>query len=323
MIQKKKIVAIGGGTGLSTLLRGLREYDNINISAVVAMMDDGGSSGRLKEEFGVLPPGDIRNCLIALSKRENLLTKIFNYRFPVTKKKPQVGGHSLGNLLMLALSDIYGGFDKAIQKISEILSIRGKVLPITLQPAQLVAVLEDGRKTIGETRIAKSKKPIKKLLLNPTKVKHYPEVVDEILSSNMIVVGPGSLFTSILPNLIIEEVAEAISKSYGKKVYVCNIMTQPGETDNYTVADHIRKIYEHCKNKFIFDYVIVNSGKLSKKILKNYTKEKSYPVKIDNDMILKNLTKNVIKDSFVRLNKDGKFIRHDSKKLAEVLLSVL
>ncbi|MCX7957340.1 MAG: uridine diphosphate-N-acetylglucosamine-binding protein YvcK [Endomicrobia bacterium] len=323
MIQKKKIVAIGGGTGLSTLLRGLREYEQIDVSAVVTVMDDGGSSGRLKEEFGSIPPGDIRNCLIALSKEENILTKIFNYRFPITKKNPQVGGHSLGNLLMLALSDIYGGFDKAIRKISEILSIKGKVLPITLQPAQLVAILENGKKTFGETKISQSKKPIKKLLLNPTKIKHYPEVVDEILSSDMIVIGPGSLFTSILPNLVIEEVNEAISECLAKKVYICNIMTQPGETDGYSVEDHIKKIYEHCDNKFLFDYSIVNIGKLPQKILIRYTKDGSFPVKIKDIKILNNLTKNIIQKNLVKITQTDKFLRHNSKKLAKVILSIL
>jgi len=323
-MKKKKIVAIGGGTGLSTLLRGLKEYNNIiNITAVVTMMDDGGSSGRLKEEFGSLPPGDIRNCIIALTEKEDILTKIFNYTFPITKKKPYVGGHSLGNLLMFALSDMYGGFEKAIKKISEILSIKGKVLPITLQQAQLVAILENGKKSFGETKISKSQKPIKKLLLKPSKVLHYSEVIDELLTADMIVVGPGSLFTSILPNLIIEEVSDIISKSSAKKVYICNIMTQPGETDNYTVADHIKKIYEHCKNKFVFDYVIINSGSFSKKILKHYAKENSYPVKIDNIGVLKNLAKNIIKGSFVKIDKNDKFIRHNPDKLAKVILKIL
>ncbi|MFN3550999.1 MAG: uridine diphosphate-N-acetylglucosamine-binding protein YvcK [Endomicrobiia bacterium] len=323
MKQKKKIVAIGGGTGLSTLLRGLKKYENIDISAIVTMMDDGGSSGRLKKEFGSLPPGDIRNCLIALSTKENVLTKIFNYRFPVTKKKPQVGGHSLGNLLMIALSDIYGGFDKAIKKISEILSIKGKVLPITLQPAQLVAVLEDGKKTIGETKISKSEKPIIKLSLNPSKVKHYPEVVNEILSADMIVVGPGSLFTSLLPNLLIEEVSNAISRSLAKKVYICNIMTQPSETDGYSVEDHIKKIYEHCRNKFFFDYVIVNKGKLPQEVLNKYIKDKSLPVRIKNIKILKNLAKNVIQKNLVSITKKEKFVRHHYDKLAKLILKIL
>ncbi len=323
-MRKKKIIAIGGGTGLSTLLRGLKKYANIiNITAIVTMMDDGGSSGRLKAEFGSLPPGDIRNCILALTDKEDILTKIFNYRFPITKKKPYVGGHSLGNLLMLALADIYGGFEKAIKKISEILSIKGKVLPITLQQAQLVAVLEDGKKSFGETKISKSQKPIKRLMLKPSKVLHYPEVIDELLTADMIVVGPGSLFTSILPNLIIEEVCDVVSKSHAKKVYVCNIMTQPGETDNYTVADHIKKIYEHCKNKFIFDYVIINSGKIPKDILKYYALENAYPVKIDDMNVLKNLTRNILKGTFVKIDKSEKLIRHDPNKLAKVILKIL
>ncbi len=324
MEHKKKVVAIGGGTGLSTLLRGLRKYDSIDISAIVTMMDDGGSSGRLKKEFGFLPLGDIRNCLIALSTKENVLTKLFSYRFPTTKKNPQVGGHSLGNLLMIALSDIYGGFDNAIKKISEILSIKGKVLPITLQSAQLVAILENGKKTVGETKISKSKQPIIKLSLNPSKVRHHPEVVKEILSADMIIIGPGSLFTSLLPNILIEEVSNAISNSLAKKVYICNIMTQPSETDGYSVEDHIKKIYEHCKHKFIFDYVIINKSKFShKKILNKYIKENSSPVEIRNIHTLKNLAKNVIQESLVSITRKEKYIRHHSDKLARLILSIL
>jgi len=322
----KKIVCIGGGTGLSTLLRGLKKYENIQISSVVAMMDDGGSSGRLKEEFGTLPPGDIRNCILALAEKEDVLTKIFNYRFPIKTQPPQVGGHSLGNLLMVALTDLYGGFDKAISKISEIISIKGKVLPITLQPAQLVAVLEDGTIKYGETDISSSKKPIKKLLFNPKKIKHYKEVVTEIKQADLIVIGPGSLFTSILPNLIIKEVLDTISKSSSEKVYVCNIMTQPGETDGFSVEKHIKTIYEHTKNKFKFDYVIVNTSTLPKKLYEKYKKQNSYPVKIEDMKQLQQLVnKKVIKEKLLSYESEPytKFARHDSDKLAATVIKIL
>ncbi|MCX7716374.1 MAG: YvcK family protein [Endomicrobia bacterium] len=317
----KKVVCIGGGTGLSTLLRGLKNIVGIDLTAVVTVMDDGGSSGRLKEEFGILPPGDIRNCILSLANQEDILTKIFSYRFPVTTAKPQVGGHSLGNLLMVALTHIYGGFDKAISKISEILAIKGKVLPITLQPAQLVAILEDGSVCYGETKISSSKLPIKKLLFNPQRVVHYPEVTKEILNADVIIIGPGSLFTSILPNLIIKEVTAAISKSKAEKVYICNIMTQPGETDNFTVAMHVNKIYECCDNKFKFDYISINSGNIPKSLKIKYSKQNSYPVKIDSADVLKKLVnKKIIKGNFISTNdKNTKFARHNPAKLAKVV----
>lgn len=324
-MKQKKIVCIGGGTGISTVLRGLKEYDDIDVTAVVTVMDDGGSSGRLMQEFGVLPPGDIRNCILSLANEEDILTKIFSYRFPVTTESPQVGGHSLGNLLMVALSEICGGFDKAISKISEILAIRGKVLPITLKPAQLVAILENGSVKYGETNISSSHMPIKKLLFKPKRVQYYPEVVKEILSSDLIVIGPGSLFTSILPNLIIDEISSAIAESPAAKVYVCNVMTQHGETDGYTVAMHVKKIYEHCKNKFKFDYVVVNSGKISKRLLSRYSKQNSYPVKIDKLTELKKLVnKEVVKSNLIAEKSiSGKYARHDPKKLSRVILRIL
>ncbi|MCX7910665.1 MAG: uridine diphosphate-N-acetylglucosamine-binding protein YvcK [Endomicrobia bacterium] len=323
-MKKKKVICIGGGTGLSTILKGLKKYDIINTTAIVTVMDDGGSSGRLKREFGVLPPGDIRNCLLALSNKEDIFKKIFSYRFPVTKKNPEVGGHSLGNLLMVALTDIYKGFDKAIKKISEILDIKGKVLPITLQPTDLAAVLEDGKVVFGETKISSSTSPIKRMFLNPSVVRHYSEVVNEIKDADMIVIGPGSLYTSILPNLVIKEVREEIAKNKDSiKVYICNIMTQPGETDNYSVVMHIKKIYEHCENKFMFDYVFVNSGKLPYRLLKKYKKVKSFPVEIDSKKELKKLIKkDIIIDNFVDKTKKIQFVRHDSDKVAEMLISL-
>lgn len=323
--MKKKVVCIGGGTGLSVVLKGLKKYENIDIAAVVTVMDDGGSSGRLKREFGVLPPGDIRNCLLALSNKEDIFKKIFSYRFPITQKNPEVGGHSLGNLLMVALTNLYKGFDKAIKKISEILDIKGKVLPITLQPTDLGALLENGKVVFGESNVSKSTSPIKKIFLNPSSVKHYKAVLNEIKSADMIVVGPGSLFTSILPNLIIEGVKEEIANNIkSTKVYVCNIMTQPGETDGYSVSMHVKKIYEHCDNKFMFDYIIVNSGKLSNNLLIKYKKTNSFPVVIDNIKELKKLVKkDIIIGDFVVRSKKTKFVRHNPDKIAKTIVSLL
>jgi uncharacterized cofD-like protein len=317
-----KIVCIGGGTGLSTLLRGLKNYD-IDIVAIVTTMDDGGSSGRLMKEFGTLPPGDIRNCILALAEKEDALTKVFNYRFPVKIRPPQVGGHSLGNLLIVALADLYG-FDGAIEKISEVFSVKGKILPITLQPAQLVAVLEDGTIRYGETNVSTSKSPIKRLLLNPKRVIHHKNVIEEIRSADAIVIGPGSLFTSILPNLLVGDVTDTISKSKAEKIYVCNIMTQPGETDGFDVEKHIETIYEHVNGKFKFDWIVLNSSKIPEKICKKYRAQKSYPVKVRDIKYLKSLArKGIVKAKLLDASSKSKFARHDPKRLAEEIIKLL
>lgn len=320
--MNKKVLTIGGGTGLATLLRGIKNIKGIDIVCVVTMMDDGGSSGRLRKEFGVVPPGDVRNCLLSLSEREDLLTKLFYYRFPVKGKKPEVGGHSLGNLLLIAMSDILGGIHKAISAISEILSIKGKVLPVTLQTANLVAYLEDGRIVKGESKISQSSSKIKRLKIVPQEVRHYPEVEKNIIDSDMIIIGPGSLFTSLIPPLLFKGIVNAISRSKAKKVFVCNIMTQPGETDNYTVSMHIEKIYQHCDYKFKFDYIIVNRGKIPTKILNHYANQNSFPVKIDYSK-LKLFNSKIIYGNFVSQDCLGKYLRHNSKKIAQKIEELL
>jgi uncharacterized cofD-like protein len=220
------------------------------------------------------------------------------------------------------MSDILGGIDKAVSAISGILSIKGKVLPVTLQSANLVAQLSNGKTIKGESKISQSSLQIKKLKIVPSKVKHYPEVEKNILDSDMIIIGPGSLFTSLIPPLLFDGIVDSIKSSKAKKVFICNIMTQPGETDNYSVSMHIDKIYEHCKHKFKFDYIIVNTGKLPDKILRHYIKQNSFPVKVDCEN-LESLNSKIIYGNFVPEQYYDKFLRHDSKKITQKIRELL
>lgn len=309
--MKYNIVTIGGGSGLSTLLRGLKNYP-VNITAVVAVSDDGGSSGKLRTEFGVLPPGDIRNCLVALSEEENLMTKLFNYRFP---KKGSLSNHSFGNLFLTALSSISGGFDKAITNASSILAIKGKVLPVSLDNVILKAELEDGTKVSGETKISKSKKAISHVEIFPKNAKSSKSVTDAILNADYIILGPGSLYTSIIVNLLFKGVINALKKTKAKKIYVCNIMTQVGETTNFKLSDHINAIEKHSY-KGIIDIVLVNNGKIQPSVVQRYKKEKSMPVIVDKKA-LKNVK--IIEKDFISKTQ---YAHHDYTKLAKVIFSL-
>src|SRR5579872_1023918 len=243
-----RVVAIGGGTGLSMLLRGLKHFvarrrheserhPISDLAAIVTVTDDGGSSGRLRREYRVLPPGDIRNCLVALSQDEALLGRLFQYRFHSGRG---LRGHSFGNLFLTALSNITGDFTRALRVSSEVLAIRGRIFPSTNQLVTLEAVLEDGKILAGESRIGKSRVPIRRVKLSPRTVKPLPEVLEAIAAADLIVMGPGSLYTSVIPNLLVSGVAEAIQKSPATRVYIANVMTQPGETREYTLADHVK-----------------------------------------------------------------------------------
>ena len=237
-----KIVAIGGGTGLSMLLKGIKKYTN-NITAVVTVGDDGGSSGRLREEMGVLPPGDIRNCIAALADDEDLITKLFQYRF---KTGEGLEGHSFGNLFLTALCAITGNMVRAVKESSNVLNIRGVVLPATLDDMKLAAKFEDGRIIKGESNIPEAHGKIERLFTEPSDCQALPEVIAAIHDADLIILGPGSLYTSVIPNLLVSGIAEAVFQSGAKKIYVCNIMTQPGETDNYTVASHVNALISHA-----------------------------------------------------------------------------
>ncbi len=307
-----KIVAIGGGTGLSMLLRGIKNITN-NVTAVVTVGDDGGSSGRLREEMGVLPPGDIRNCIAALADDEDLVTKLFQYRF---KMGEGLEGHSFGNLFLTALCSITGDMVRAVKESSNVLSIRGRVLPSTLDDMKLVAELEDGRIIHGESNIPEAHGKIKRLFTDPQNCRALADVISAIRDAELIILGPGSLYTSVIPNLLIDEISHEIAKSNAKKIYVCNIMTQPGETDNYSVCDHINAIVKHAGSRKVIDAVLVNDF-MPSNLAKKYQIAGSYPVKLDFENLkklgVKLVTRKLIEDS-----KEG-LVRHSSNRVARAI----
>ena len=307
-----KIVAVGGGTGLSMLLRGIKHITN-NITAVVTVGDDGGSSGRLREEMGVLPPGDIRNCIAALADDEDLITKLFQYRF---KSGEGLEGHSFGNLFLTALCSITGDLVRAVKESSNVLSIRGRVLPSTLDDMKLVAEMEDGRIIHGESNIPEAHGKIKRLFTDPQNCKALSDVITAIKDADLIILGPGSLYTSVIPNLLIREISEEIANSNAKKIYVCNIMTQPGETDNYSVYDHVNALMQHAESKNIIDTVLVNDF-LPSNMAQKYEQSGSYPVKLDMENIRKTGVK-VFSKKLIEDSKEG-LVRHSSNRVARAI----
>ncbi len=248
-----RIVAIGGGTGLSSLLRGLKTYTS-NLSAIVTVADDGGSSGRLRDEYRILPPGDFRQCLVALADAEPLMKQLFDHRF----KEGSLNGHSFGNLFIMAMADVTGNFEHALRESGKVLAVKGTILPSTLQDVTLVASM-NGRSVEGESKIPKQNEPISQVFLKPDGAQANPEAVQAILNAELVVIGPGSLYTSILPNLLVEGMVEAIKASPALKVLVCNLASQKGETDGYDVDDYLRVIREHVGSN-LFDFVLVNSN---------------------------------------------------------------
>ena len=274
------VAAIGGGTGLSTLLRGLKRYTN-NLSAIVNVTDNGGSSGRLRENLDMLPPGDIRNCLLALADAEPILKKVFQHRFSAGS---DLEGHNLGNLFLAAMTESLG-FEGALAAASKVLAVKGRVLPVTLEKLTLAAVFSDGCEIYGESQIAAHKGKIKKLRLEPSSSNAYPFAEQAILTADIVAVGPGSLFTSILASLLVPGVTEAIRNSAARKIYICNVMTEPGETDGFTASDHLQAICNHL-GESLFDTVIVNDGlPVSASVLERYTIEEKFPVIPDIDKL--------------------------------------
>lgn len=307
-----KIVAVGGGTGLSTMLKGIKKITN-NITAVVTVGDDGGSSGRLRQEMGILPPGDIRNCIAALADDEDLVTKLFQYRF---KTGEGLEGHSFGNLFLTALCSITGNMVRAVQESAKVLNIRGRVLPSTLDDMKLAAEMEDGTIVEGESNIPETGKKIKRLFTQPANCKPLPEVIEAIKEADLIILGPGSLYTSVIPNLLIEDISEAISKSSAKKIYVCNIMTQPGETTGYSANDHIQAILDHSGYPNMMEAVLVNNS-LPEDLSPDYEKSDSYPVVVDTDKIkAKNI--DVVTTRLYEEN-EQKYVRHSPSRLARAI----
>lgn len=307
-----KIVAVGGGTGLSMLLRGIKNITN-NITAVVTVGDDGGSSGRLREDMGILPPGDIRNCIAALADDENLITKLFQYRF---KSGEGLEGHSFGNLFLTALCAITGDMVRAVKESSNVLSIRGRVLPSTLDDMKLVAEMEDGRIIHGESNIPEAHGKIKRLFTDPVHCRALEDVIAAIKDADLIILGPGSLYTSVIPNLLITEIAQEIANSPAKKIYVCNIMTQPGETDNYSASDHVRALMSHANSKNIIDAVLVNDY-IPSNLAKKYEMAGSYPVRLDVEN-LKKLGVKMFPKKLIEDSREG-LVRHSSNRVARAI----
>ncbi|WP_235657073.1 gluconeogenesis factor YvcK family protein, partial [Fischerella thermalis] len=309
-----KIVVIGGGTGLSTLLRGLKRY-SANITAIVTVADDGGSSGRLRREFGVLPPGDIRNCLAALADEEKLLTELFQYRFQVGDG---LTGHSFGNLFLTAMSEITGDLERAVAASSKVLAIRGQVLPATLSDVRLWAELADGRRIEGESKITAAGGNIVKIGCLPVNPPALPAAIKAIQEADYIIMGPGSLYTSVIPNLLVPEIADAIAASAAPCIYVCNIMTQPGETQGFSVADHIRAIDAACSGRRLFNAVLVHKKSPSERALIRYAQQNSHPVFLDREDVTK-LGRRIVLANVMHEDDTG-CVRHDPQKLAKVLL---
>ena len=321
------IVAIGGGTGLSTLLRGLKAYVGASIAhlgAIVTVTDEGGSSGELRKEFGMLPPGDVRNCIVALAEEEQLLSQLFAYRFDMSSA---FKGHSLGNLLLTAMTDIMGSFDNAILAASTILNIRGAIYPSTLADVRLRARLEDGTELLGEVAISGSfigEAPrtttrharITHLALEPEDAQPTEGALRALAAADLIIIGPGSLYTSVLPNLAIRKIAAAIRSANALRVYICNVMTQPNETDGYTAQDHLRAILEHAGP--VVDVMVMNERRPSSAILETYAAVNQFPVTFDVDAIRTLGAAPYFSDIIA----EGNLVRHDPQALAHTIFEL-
>jgi uncharacterized cofD-like protein len=313
-----KVVAIGGGTGLATLLRGLRRRalagPVVDATAVVTVTDDGGSSGRLRREFDVLPPGDIRNCMVALSEDEALMARLFQYRFPAGKG---LKGHSFGNLFLTALSNVTGDFPQAVRVSSEVLAIAGRIYPSTAANISLEATLEDGVAVSGETRISRSRARIARIALRPPSPAPLGETIEAIREADLITLGPGSLFTSVIPNLLVKGVPQAIRGSTAVRVYVVNLMWQPGETVGFSAADHVEAIIRHA-GQGLLDAVVVNTGPISEPLKRRYARQRARPVEIDRGR-LEALGLKVVSADLVE---KAEMVRHNPEALAAVLLDL-
>jgi len=307
VVRRPKIVVIGGGTGLSVMLRGLKEKP-LDITAIVTVADDGGSSGILRNELHIPPPGDIRNVLSALADAEPLLAEVLQYRFT---NGTGLAGHTLGNLMLAAMTDISGDFVTGIKQLSQVLAVRGKVLPAANRAIVLKAEMSDGTIVTGESMIPKANGAIKRVFLEPQDVEALPEAVEALEQADAILIGPGSLYTSIMPNLIVPKLAQAIVESEAVKLFVCNVMTQPGETDNYSVSNHLDAIYDHIGHH-LFDYVIVNNGEIPPHVESKYAEIGAKAVQLDIDEVTKR-GYHVIADQLVLFRT---FLRHDAERLS-------
>ena len=313
--EQPRVVIIGGGTGLPVLLRGLKHYP-VDITAIVTVADDGGSSGRLRDELNIPPPGDVRNVLAALSEVEPLIEEMFQHRF---KSSNELSGHSLGNLILAAMTSITGDFMYAIQEMSKVLNVHGNVLPAANQSVVLHAELEDGTIISGESKIPFSGKRIKRVFLTPDTIQPLPETIQAIRNADLIIIGPGSLYTSILPNLLVPQIGQEVCEAKAKKVYICNIMTQAGETHDFTASDHVNAIYDHMGKPFM-NTILVNREEIPDEIQARYIKEEAKPVHFDVNSLYE-LGLEVIFGEIVSL--DEGVIRHDTQEVAKILYSFL
>ena len=310
-----KIVVIGGGHGLSHLIFGLKEY-TANITAIVTVADSGGSSGRLREEFNIVAPGDIRNCLVALADAPALMGELFQFRF---SQDSELKGHNFGNLFLTAMVQLTDGdFERAVKETSKVLAIRGKVIPSTVSNVHLVAEYEDGTKTEGEAQIPNPDLKIQKLFLTPQDAQPTKDAISELEEADIIVLGPGSLYTSVIPNLIIDGMADVIAKSKAFKIYICNVMTQHGETDGFSASEHIKAIVEHS-NKGVIDACLINNAEVPEEVLSRYQGEESFPVKADVEEIQK-MGYRVAATDLLGVTD---YVRHDSTKLNKALINLI
>ena len=317
LLRGPRIVAIGGGTGLSTMLRGIKEYTS-NITAIVTVADDGGGSGMLRQSLGILPPGDIRNCLVALAHTEPLMEELMQYRFTEGDLK----GQNFGNLFIAAMNGISVNFEDAIKKMSDVLAVKGKVYPVTLENVMLHAVLSDGSIVKGESQIPEKciekNATIEEIFLEPSKPKALDDALYAIKDADCIIMGPGSLYTSILPNLIIEEIAREVKSSEAMKIYVSNIMTQPGETTGFKLSDHIKAIEKVC-GKGCINVVIANNGFVPDSYFEKYKNDGQEKVEMDINNISRHIT--VVEEDLVDFTKG--FLRHNTQKLAQVIMEII
>ncbi len=308
------IAVIGGGHGLSVLLRGIKEATS-NVTAIVTVADDGGSSGRLREELGIIPPGDLRNCLVALADTEPLMEKLFQYRFV---GESALAGHSFGNLFIAAMNEVTGDMETALVEASKVLAVKGRVLPASKEHVRLDAVMEDGTVVEGESHIPEARKRIRRVRLFPEHAEAVGTALEAIQTADAVILGPGSLYTSILPNLLVDGMAETLRRSRAVKIYICNVMTQPGETDGYTASMHVKAIMEHV-GKGVIDYVLVHSGKISDAMRESYAAQGSFPVEVDRDA-LNRLGVGFVQADIMSGSDAG---HHDPVKLREAVMKMV
>ncbi len=316
LLHGPRFVCVGGGTGLSTLLSGLKNFTR-NITAIVAVTDEGGSSGRLRQEWGVLPPGDVRNCLVALAEDDNSLNRILNFRFD----RGELEGHSLGNLILLAACELSGDFSKAVEDLNRLLAIRGRVLPVTTETVVLRGETVEGDFFKGELEISDNGSRMKRLWLEPSSAKPLPDVIEAIPQADLIVLGPGSLFTSILPNLLLEEVASAIREAPVPKAYVANLMTQKRETEGMNITAHLDWIVSVLGA--MPDYIVVNHTPIPKDFLERYRERGAVPLYLsrEEELYLERHNCTIVYADLVNI-KDGKYLRHHAQNLAEILTRI-